>query len=89
MNSSVVGIFLSGLYQSIAKCKKKKDVCTSALEKTGGPGIARILGSKRIILVEELRTKISEITKDGSTEALLQILYGLYLILGVFGSCMF
>ena len=28
-------------------------------------------------------------TEDGSTEALLQILYGQYLILGVFGSCMF
>ena len=28
-------------------------------------------------------------TKDGSTEALLQILYGQYLILGAFGSCMF
>ena len=30
-----------------------------------------------------------ETTEDGSTEALLQILYGQYLILGVFGSCMF
>ena len=28
-------------------------------------------------------------TEDGSTEALLQILYGQYLILGVFGSYMF
>ena len=28
-------------------------------------------------------------TEDGSTEALLQILYGQYLILGVFRSCMF
>ena len=28
-------------------------------------------------------------TEDRSTEALLQILYGPYLILGVFGSCMF
>ena len=28
-------------------------------------------------------------TEDGSTEALLQILYGQYFILGVFGSCMF
>ena len=28
-------------------------------------------------------------TEDGSTNAALQILYGLYLILGVFGSYMF
>ena len=28
-------------------------------------------------------------TEDGSTEALVQILYGQYLILGVFGSFMF
>ena len=33
--------------------------------------------------------KMAATTEDGSTEALLQILYGQYLILGVFGSCMF
>ena len=38
---------------------------------------------------EDLKFKISEGTEDGSTEALLQILHGQYLILGVFGSCMF
>ena len=35
------------------------------------------------------RSGIIHTTEDGSTEALLQILYGQYLILGVFGSCMF
>ena len=36
-----------------------------------------------------LKKALIIITEDGSTEALLQILYGQYLILGEFGSCMF
>ena len=42
--------------------------------------------------VSDLSIKFTNLgydTEDGSTEALLQILYGQYLILGVFGSCMF
>ena len=35
------------------------------------------------------RLNMAHSTEDGSTEALLQILYGQYLILGVFWSCMF
>ena len=36
-----------------------------------------------------MKCKVHGSTEDRSTEALLQILYGQYLILGVFGSCMF
>ena len=32
---------------------------------------------------------VVKITEDGSTDVVPQILYGQYLILGVFGSCMF
>ena len=32
---------------------------------------------------------ILEITEDGSVNAVPQILYGQYLILGIFGSCLF
>jgi hypothetical protein len=45
--------------------------------------------SKEMTLDRTLFTTIHILTEDGSTEALLQILYGQYLILGVFGSYMF
>ena len=49
---------------------------------------ARFLLSLLLILFWS-QTRFIYPTEDGSTEALLQILYGQYLILGVFGSCIF
>ena len=42
-----------------------------------------------IVFTSILTDYMAHGTEDGSTEALLQILYGQYLILGVFGSYMF
>ena len=50
-----------------------------------GCGISNMVGPKK----QDFWPRINVLTEDGSTEALLQILYGQYLILGVFGSCMF
>ena len=72
------------------------------IEVQGGPWVKNELFASNCFLIyhlypltirmrnEGLCTKsIRAITEDGSTEALLQILYSQYLILGVFGSCMF
>ena len=45
--------------------------------------------SNKKYIVMNLQSSVVSTTEDGSTDAVPQILYGQYLILGGFGSCMF